>query len=1045
MTTGLQRGVRRGLAAALIILPAGVATGIGATEASATPALPAAPATVDEVVSPSGNTTGGNCGPGLDYSGTVYTTIGAAVTAAGPGDTIYVCAGTYPERVTMNKPLTLDGVQWSVPANTADVRTNPSAESTISTPTPNTRAEVTYTVDGSTPWTTTPTLSGFTLQGPGTGSETTHAISRGIEAAQSNTDFTTGIPHPTSGEGSGYVWTNNIIQKTAGAITFQSTGYGDNTTEISGNRFTDNNSSYRVPGGSTFSGSAVYVNDGPAITATISDNLFEYHDGNAINTSGRPTYGTTKNFTVEDNTSLDDVNFLFVTQATTTTASGNTVTWDTTPLGGTCDVAWQGAIAIAGANDGATVSGNTVTVADGVQQTFPTLTPVQATTCRTMAAGSEAFGILVSNVWNPASTNVSVTGNHVTGAYDGILATAQGGPYEWYCAGNPGTHPTPTTPTHHTAGPCGYGDNTGFTISDNVIAGSPGHGLWLNDGTPTVGTNAGFTLTGNVISASGVADCEDDTTDSGTAGTANTWTDDRGPISVPAGICPSAPDAPTGVTAIAPSSSSLVNQAVVSWTAPDDHGSPITSYTVVPTDQTTGTQTATVTVTGSATSATVGGLVGGDRYVFSVTAVNAVGTGPSATSNAVVPVKVAPTASSNSGTTIPDTGTATVPPITTPSGGTGTAPVTITASATGTPGATGTLTISVYPSNPVAGFVVGSSFFDVSVSPDSSFTTVSFDVCGIPPGQVVQWWDPIAQTFSPASDQSAPTGSPPCVTVTLTATTTPSIADLYGTVFATAAPASAPQAGYWQVAGDGGVFAFGSARFYGSMAGTPLSAPIVGIAPTPDDGGYWEVAADGGVFAFGDAGFYGSLRTGVSSVHDIVGLAAAPTGKGYWLVGADGGVFAFGSASFSGSLPARGITVHDVVGMAATPTGKGYWLVGSDGGVFALGGARFSGSMGGKALNAPVVGVAAAPTGKGYWLAGADGGVFAFGSAGFSGSMGGTALNAPVVGVAAAPVTGTGYWLAGSDGGVFSFGSAAFYGSMGGKPLNAPIVGVAAT
>ncbi len=45
--------------------------------------------------------------------------------------------------------------------------------------------------------------------------------------------------------------------------------------------------------------------------------------------------------------------------------------------------------------------------------------------------------------------------------------------------------------------------------------------------------------------------------------------------------------------------------------------------------------------------------------------------------------------------------------------------------------------------------------------------------------------------------------------------------------------------GYWLVASDGGIFAFGDARFDGSMGGTPLNAPIVGMAPTPDGGGYW--------------------------------------------------------------------------------------------------------------------------------------------------------------------------------------------------------------
>jgi hypothetical protein len=63
--------------------------------------------------------------------------------------------------------------------------------------------------------------------------------------------------------------------------------------------------------------------------------------------------------------------------------------------------------------------------------------------------------------------------------------------------------------------------------------------------------------------------------------------------------------------------------------------------------------------------------------------------------------------------------------------------------------------------------------------------------------------------------------------------------------------------GYWLVASDGGVFAFGTAQFYGSMAGKHLNSPITGIVATSDDRGYWLVAKDGGVFAFGDAGFSG--------------------------------------------------------------------------------------------------------------------------------------------------------------------------------------------
>ena len=39
-----------------------------------------------------------------------------------------------------------------------------------------------------------------------------------------------------------------------------------------------------------------------------------------------------------------------------------------------------------------------------------------------------------------------------------------------------------------------------------------------------------------------------------------------------------------------------------------------------------------------------------------------------------------------------------------------------------------------------------------------------------------------------------------------------------------------------------------------------LNKPIVGMAATPDGDGYWLVASDGGVFAFGDAGFFRVAR-----------------------------------------------------------------------------------------------------------------------------------------------------------------------------------------
>ena len=68
-----------------------------------------------------------------------------------------------------------------------------------------------------------------------------------------------------------------------------------------------------------------------------------------------------------------------------------------------------------------------------------------------------------------------------------------------------------------------------------------------------------------------------------------------------------------------------------------------------------------------------------------------------------------------------------------------------------------------------------------------------------------------------------------------------------------------PKAGYWLVGADGGVFSFGDANYYGSMAQVALNKPVVGMTATPDGHGYWLVGADGGVFSFGDANYYGSM------------------------------------------------------------------------------------------------------------------------------------------------------------------------------------------
>jgi len=89
--------------------------------------------------------------------------------------------------------------------------------------------------------------------------------------------------------------------------------------------------------------------------------------------------------------------------------------------------------------------------------------------------------------------------------------------------------------------------------------------------------------------------------------------------------------------------------------------------------------------------------------------------------------------------------------------------------------------------------------------------------------------------------------------------------------------------GYWEVASDGGIFSFGDAAFHGSMGGTPLNEPIVGMAATSDGLGYWEVASDGGIFSFA-APFFGA-RAGLDARDRFFSIVPSPDAGGYLLAG----------------------------------------------------------------------------------------------------------------------------------------------------------------
>ncbi len=212
--------------------------------------------------------------------------------------------------------------------------------------------------------------------------------------------------------------------------------------------------------------------------------------------------------------------------------------------------------------------------------------------------------------------------------------------------------------------------------------------------------------------------------------------------------------------------------------------------------------------------------------------------------------------------------------------------------------------------------------------------------------------------------------------------------------------------GYWLDASDGGIFAFGNAGFYGSIPGLGLNpagsglphsldAPIVAMVPSTDGNGYFMVASDGGVFAFGDARFAGSCPGIGGCSGAAVAVMPDASGNGYWLVTQTGHVYTFGDAPYYGAPGPQSVPVTSAV---RTPDGQGYWILFSNGAIANFGDARQFGSPAGQMGGlAPATAIFTTADGAGYWVAAANGAVASYGDAPNDGSMLGTRLNGSVI------------------------------------------------
>jgi len=217
---------------------------------------------------------------------------------------------------------------------------------------------------------------------------------------------------------------------------------------------------------------------------------------------------------------------------------------------------------------------------------------------------------------------------------------------------------------------------------------------------------------------------------------------------------------------------------------------------------------------------------------------------------------------------------------------------------------------------------------------------------------------------------------------------------------------TADRAGYWLDASDGGIFAFGDAGFYGSIPGLglhpagsglpdSLNAPIVGMVPSADGGGYFMVASDGGVFAFGDAKFAGSCPGIGGCSGAAVAVMPDASGNGYWVVTKTGHVYTFGDAVNFGSPGPQSVPVTSAV---RTPNGEGYWILFANGAVANYGNAGALGSPAGQfgGFN-PATAIFSTSDGGGYWVGAANGAVENYGDAPNDGSMTGTKLNGSII------------------------------------------------
>ncbi len=324
--------------------------------------------------------------------------------------------------------------------------------------------------------------------------------------------------------------------------------------------------------------------------------------------------------------------YTFTVTATNAAGSG-TASEQSSPVTPISTPAPPSAVAATAGNESATVSWAAPTSNGGGAISGYTITPYVGTTAQTpttITGTPPATGTTITGLTNGTPYTFTVTATNTVG---------NGPASEHSSAVTPSTVPAAPSAVKASAG------NAGATVTWTAPA-NGGSAITSYTITPYVGSEAQTATT-----VTGTPPATGTTITGLTNGTPYTFTvtatnaNGSGPASEGSGVVTplavTVPAAPIAVTATAGNAS-----ATVSWTAPANGGSPITSYTVTPYIGATA-QTAT-TITGSppATATTITGLTNGTSYTFTVTANNTVGSGPASERSSAVTPSTTPSAPS---------------------------------------------------------------------------------------------------------------------------------------------------------------------------------------------------------------------------------------------------------------------------------------------------------------------------------------------------------------------------------------------------------------